>query len=133
MIISNCVVNLSPDKPAVFRESFRVLRPGGRIAISDIVLRWALPEPVRRAMGLWTGCVAGALPERTYRDQLASVGFEDVDIEPTQIYDRGDIARMAGDLMASGDLPDSLDVEATMAELDCAVMSAFVRARKPVG
>ena len=131
VIISNCVVNLSPNKGAVFREAFRVLKPGGRLAIFDIVLRRPLPEPVQRAMGLWTGCVAGALVEGDYRQQLARAGFGAVDIEATQIYDRDSIARMAGDLLASGDVPASLDVEATMGELDGAVMSAFVRARKP--
>lgn len=131
VIISNCVVNLSPDKPAVFREAFRVLKPGGRLAVSDIVLRRALPDPVQRAMGLWTGCVAGALLERAYKDQLAQAGFEKIGIEPTHVFDRGDITRMAGDLLASGDMPGDLDVEATTAALDGAVMSAFVRASKP--
>lgn len=132
VIISNCVVNLSPNKPAVFKEAFRVLKPGGRLAISDIVLRRALPEPVQRVIGLWTGCVAGALADDLYREQLARAGFEDIDIEPTQVYDRAAIARMAGDLLASGELPASLDIEATMDTLDGAVMSAFVRAYKPV-
>ena len=131
VIISNCVVNLSPDKPAVFREAFRVLKPGGRLAISDIVLRRALPDPVQRAMGLWTGCVAGALLESAYKDRLAQAGFEKIGIEPTHVFDRGDISRMAGDLFASGDMPGDLDVEATTAALDGAVMSAFVRASKP--
>jgi ubiquinone/menaquinone biosynthesis C-methylase UbiE len=133
VIISNCVVNLSPDKAAVFREALRVLKPGGRIAVSDIVLRRPLPEPVQRAMALWTGCVAGALVEAAYQEQLANAGFEAIDIEPTQVYDRADIARMAGDLIASGEVPARLDVEATMDELDGAVMSAFIRARKPGG
>lgn len=131
VIISNCVVNLSPNKPAVFQEAFRVLKPGGRLAISDIVLRKALPEEVQRAIGLWTGCVAGALVDGVYREQLARAGFEDIDIEPTQVYDRAAIARMARDLLASGELPPSLDVEATLDTLDGEVMSAFVRARKP--
>jgi arsenite methyltransferase len=131
VIISNCVVNLSPDKPAVFREALRVLKPGGRLAFSDIVLHRPLPEPVQRAMGLWTGCVAGALVEGVYRDQLANAGFEEIDIEPTQIYDRTALARIAGDLIASGDPPGKLDVEATLRELDGAIISAFVRARKP--
>ena len=131
VIISNCVVNLSPDKPAVFREAYRVLKPGGRLAISDIVLRRALPDPVQRAMGLWTGCIAGALLEGAYKDQLAQAGFEKIRIEATHVFDRSDIIRMAGDLLASGDMPETLDVEATTAALDGAVMSAFVRASTP--
>jgi arsenite methyltransferase len=123
VLISNCVVNLSADKPAVFREAFRVLKPGGRLAISDIVLRRTLPEPVQRAMGLWTGCVAGALLEGTYQGQLAQAGFEEIGIEPTHVYGREDIARMAGELLASGDLPATLNVEATVAEVAGAVMS----------
>ena len=131
VIISNCVVNLSPNKRAVFQEAFRVLRPGGRLAISDIVLRRPLPEPVQRAMALWTGCVAGALVDGIYREELAFAGFEAIDIEATQVYDRAAIARIAGDLIASGELPSSLDVEATLDSLDGALMSAFVRAHKP--
>jgi arsenite methyltransferase len=131
VIISNCVVNLSPDKPAVFHEAFRLLKPGGRLAISDIVLRRALPDSVQRAMGLWTGCVAGALLAGDYKEQLAKAGFDKIDIEPTHVFDRGDIVRMAGLQLASGDVPETLDVEATTAALDGAVMSAFVRASKP--
>lgn len=132
VIISNCVVNLSPDKSAVFAEAFRVLRPGGRIAISDIVLVRELPEPVQRAMGLWTGCVSGALLESDYRGLLEEAGFEQVDIEPTQVYDTDDIRRMAGDLSASVEIPKGLDIEATIEEIGGSVMSAFVRAIKPV-
>ncbi len=131
VIISNCVLNLSPDKPAVFREAFRVLRPGGRLAISDIVLRRALPEELRRAIGLWTGCVAGALVDEEYAHELRTAGFEAVDIESTHVYDRDDVEQMAGDLTADGGLPDSLGVDAALTQLDGAVMSAFVRARKP--
>jgi SAM-dependent methyltransferase len=131
VIISNCVVNLSPDKPAVLREAFRVLRPGGRLAISDIVVRRRLPEPVQAAMGLWTGCVAGALLDTDYEELLREAGFESIDIQPTHVYDRDDIARMASDMVASGGVPDSLDVEETLTELDGAVISAFVRASKP--
>ena len=131
VIISNCVVNLSPDKPAVFREAFRVLKPGGRLAISDIVLRRALPEPVQRAMGLWTGCVAGALLEDAYQEQLAKAWLREDRHRTYYVFDRSDIIRMAGDLFASGDMLETLDVEATTAALDGAVMSAFVRASKP--
>ncbi|MGO8826826.1 MAG: arsenite methyltransferase [Acidimicrobiales bacterium] len=131
VIISNCVVNLSPDKPAVFREAFRVLKPGGRLAISDIVLRRSLPGPLQQAMGLWTGCVAGALLETDYRENLEEAGLEEVDIEPTHVYDRSDLARIAGDLIVSVKIPETIDVEASVAELDGAVMSAFVRASKP--
>ncbi len=130
VIISNCVVNLSPDKPAVFREAFRVLKPGGRLAVSDIVLRRSLPEPLQQAMGLWTGCVAGALLETDYREGLEEAGFEGIDIEPTRVFDASDIAHMAGDLLVSAKIPATIDVEASIAELDRAVMSAFVRASK---
>ena len=131
VIISNCVVNLSPDKPAVFREALRVLKPGGRFAISDIVLRRALPEPVQHVMALWTGCVAGALLDTDYKEKLEEAGFGEVDVEPTHVYDSADIARMAGELPTSVEIPETLDVEASIAELGGAVMSAFVRARKP--
>jgi len=131
VIISNCVVNLSPDKPAVLREAFRVLRPGGRLAISDIVLRRPIAEELHAVMGLWTGCVSGALLDADYRDQLALAGFEGTEVEPTQVYDRNDLTRMAGDLTASGHLPKGLAIEAALNELDGAVMSAFVRASKP--
>lgn len=131
VIISNCVVNLSPDKSAVFAEAFRVLRSGGHLAICDIVLIRELPEPVQRAMGLWTGCLAGALLENDYRERLEKAGFEQIEIVPTQVYDTDDIRRMAGDLSASLEIPESLDVEETIEEIGGSVMSAFVRARKP--
>lgn len=131
VIISNCVVNLSPDKPAVFAEAFRVLRPGGRLAISDIVLLRKLPEAVENVVGLWTGCVAGALLDDEYKRSLERAGFEDVDIEPTHVYDQEDIARMAGDIAQMVEIPGTLDIEATIAEIGGSVMSGFVRARKP--
>ena len=131
VIISNCVVNLSPDKPAVFREAFRVLKPGGRLAISDIVLRRELPEPLRHVMRLWTGCVAGALLDSDYREKLEEAGFEAIDIEPTHVYEGSDVARMVADLPDSVEVPDAVATEASMAQLEGAAMSAFVRARKP--
>jgi arsenite methyltransferase len=131
VIISNCVVNLSPDKPTALREAFRVLRPGGRLAISDIVLRRALPETLQRLMGLWTGCVAGALVEEDYESKLRAAGFDGIEIEPTHLYGRGDLQAMAGDLIEAGGVPDSLDVEQTLDELEGAIESAFVRARRP--
>jgi SAM-dependent methyltransferase len=131
VIISNCVVNLSPDKDAVFREAIRVLKPGGRLAVSDIVLRRPLPESVLEVMGLWTGCVAGALLEAGYRAKLSAAGFVDVAIEPIRVYDRADLVGIAADLAASVEIPDSLNRESTALALEGAVMSAFVRARRP--
>jgi ubiquinone/menaquinone biosynthesis C-methylase UbiE len=128
VIISNCVVNLSGDKDAVLREAFRVLKPGGRFAISDIVLRKPLPELARRSMELWTGCVAGALQDVEYEAKLRSAGFEDVGIEPTRVYDR-DAAREMADGVPS--LGGGAAVEEMLDALDGAVMSAFVRATKP--
>ena len=131
VIISNCVVNLSPDKPAVLREARRVLRPGGRLAISDIVLRRPLPPDVVQVMGLWTGCVSGALLQADYAEELANAGFGEVTIEPTHVYDRADLVAMAGDLSSRGAIPASMDLQDTLDLLDGAIMSAFVRARKP--
>src|SRR5215471_7186196 len=87
VIISNCVINLSADKDQVLREAFRVLKPGGRFAVSDVVTRGRLPDQVRQSLVLWVGCIAGALDERDYRSKLSAAGFENVDIEPTRIYD----------------------------------------------
>jgi len=123
VIISNCVINLSADKRKVLGEAFRVLRPGGRFAVSDIVLRGALPEPVRKSFEAWSGCVAGALSETDYRRLLAEAGFVDIGVEPTRIYNAEDARSFLG---SSG-----LDVEAFAGELDGKAMSAFVRARKP--
>lgn len=130
VVISNCVVNLSADKPAVLREAFRVLRPGGRLAISDIVLARPLPGWAEGLVALWTGCVAGALPADTLRRQLADAGFTDVDLEVTRVYDRAELADLAGSLDPS-DLPAGLDLDAALAELDGVITSSFVRARTP--
>jgi len=123
VIISNCVVNLSGDKRKVLAEAFRVLRPGGRFAVSDVVVRGELPTPVRRSMELWVGCVAGALTETEFRTYLAETGFQDIEIEPTRIYEFED-ARVF--LSEAG-----LDSEVLAREVGGCVMGAFVRARKP--
>jgi SAM-dependent methyltransferase len=123
VIISNCVINLSGDKDRVLREAFRVLRPGGRLAVSDVVIRRPLPEVIQRSMALWTGCVGGALEEASYRSKLADQGFVDIDIEPTRVYGREDALGLIRSVDGlNEDLAD---------EIDGAVMSAFIRARKP--
>ncbi|HSQ66035.1 MAG TPA: arsenite methyltransferase [Polyangiaceae bacterium] len=127
VIISNCVINLSGDKDAVLREAFRVLKPGGRFAISDIVLRKPLPEEARKSMELWTGCIAGALLESEYEAKLREAGFGDIGIEPTRVYDKKDAEEMAAGASCCG----GPDLTATLSALDGAVMSAFVRATKP--
>jgi ubiquinone/menaquinone biosynthesis C-methylase UbiE len=116
VVISNCVINLSADKRRVLREAFRVLKPGGRFAVSDVVCRGAIPDAVRRSMELWVGCVAGALAETEYRELLTQAGFVDIDVEPTRIYEFKD----AG-------LEDVL-----WREVSGRVMGAFIRARKPL-
>jgi arsenite methyltransferase len=121
VIISNCVINLSADKDRVFAEAFRVLKPGGRFAVSDVVVRGEVPGAIRRSVELWIGCVAGALEEGEYRAKLAKAGFVGVDLEPTRVY-RADDAREF--LAREG---QSIDVAA----VDGKFMSAFVRARKP--
>jgi arsenite methyltransferase len=124
VVISNCVINLSVDKRRVLEEAFRVLKPGGRFAVSDIVVRGALPAPFRRRMELWAGCVAGALEESEFRRLLAEVGFEAIEIEPTHIYRAEDARALLGHA--------GLDPEVAAPDLDGRIMSAFVRARKPV-
>jgi SAM-dependent methyltransferase len=131
VLISNCVVNLSPDKDAVIREAFRVLRPGGRLAISDIVLRRPLSESTQGLIGLWTGCVAGALVDEDYRARLRSAGFEDVSIEPTRVYDDADIVELAAELSVDLERSGEIDRAAVMTELQGSIMSAFVRGGKP--
>jgi ubiquinone/menaquinone biosynthesis C-methylase UbiE len=124
VIISNCVINLSADKDRVLREAFRVLKPGGRFAVSDVVVRGAVPDEIRRSMELWVGCVAGALEDSAYRGKLADAGFENIDLEPTRIY-RSDDAREF--------LDNSGFERTTLAEqIDGRFMSAFIRASKPV-
>lgn len=130
VIISNCVVNLSADKDLVFREAFRVLRPGGRLAISDVVLSRPLPADLGSLMALWTGCIAGALTEDECAHRLREAGFDDVDVEPTNVFGRRELEGLV-DGLSPRDLPVGLDVEATITELDGVIRSASIRATKP--
>jgi len=123
LIISNCVINLATDKDAVLREAFRVLKPGGRFAVSDVVIRGDLPEEIRRSMELWVGCVAGALHDREYETKLHEAGFVDVDVEPWRVYSVNDARAF---LAESG-----FDADALAARVQGRVASAFIRARKP--
>jgi arsenite methyltransferase len=123
VIISNCVINLSTDKGAVLREAYRVLRPGGRFAVSDVVMRGNVPDAVKKSLELWVGCVAGALTETEYRTKLSEAGFTDVDVEPWRVYS---IDAATEFLAASG-----LDREAVASAVEGRVISAFVRATKP--
>ncbi|MGD1107321.1 MAG: arsenite methyltransferase [Terracidiphilus sp.] len=123
VIISNCVINLSADKDRVLREAFRVLKPGGRFAVSDVVVRGTVPDAVRQSMLLWVGCMAGALEEQDYRARLIAAGFADVSFEPTRIYNAED-ARQS--LTEAG-----VDVDAIAPEVDGKFLSAFIRAVKP--
>ncbi len=123
VIISNCVINLSADKDRVLREAFRVLRPGGRFAVSDVVVRGPVPQEIRRSVELWVGCVAGALDESDYRAKLAAAGFAEIEIEPTRIYTLED----ARAFLAA----QNLDAEAIAPQVNGKFASAFIRAKKP--
>ena len=124
VVISNCVINLSADKAAVLREVFRVLKPGGRFAVSDIVVRGEVPADIRRNVELWVGCVAGALHETEYRSLLSAAGFESIGIEPTRVYQTEEARQF---LTGQG-----LDVDAIAPQIDGKFISAFVRAHKPL-
>jgi len=123
VIISNCVINLSADKDQVIREAFRVLKPGGRFAVSDVVTRGEVPEALRRDMLLWVGCIAGALEEDEYKAKLTAAGFEHASIEPTRVYKIEDAREF---LSGKG-----IDVDAMAKEVDGKFMGAFIRATKP--
>src|ERR1700682_1343468 len=124
VIISNCVINLSADKDQVLHEAFRVLKPGGRLAVSDVVTRGEMPSEIKKNILLWVGCVAGALEENEYRNKLTASGFERIDIEPTRIYRVED----AREFLAA----EGVDVEAIAPHVDGKFMSAFIRAVKPL-
>ncbi|MGH9469204.1 MAG: arsenite methyltransferase [Terriglobia bacterium] len=123
VVISNCVINLSADKDRALREAFRVLKPAGRLAVSDVVVRAEMPAELRQSMELWAGCVAGALEESQYRAKLAAAGFERIEIEPTRVYTAADARQF---LAAEG-----VNADAVARLVDGAIMSAFIRARKP--
>ena len=123
VIISNCVINLSADKDRVFAEAFRVLKPGGRLAVSDVVVRGEVPAAIRRSVELWIGCIAGALEEGDYRARLAKAGFDGIEVEPTRIY-RTEDAREFLDR-------EGIDADTIAPSVDGKFMSAFIRARKP--
>jgi len=123
VVISNCVINLSADKEQVLREAFRVLRPGGRFAVSDVVTRGEILPEIRKNVLLWVGCVAGAMEENEYRTKLAAAGFEQIEVEPTRVYQVKDAREFL-----SG---QNIDVEAIAPQVDGKFMSAFIRAVKP--
>jgi SAM-dependent methyltransferase len=123
VVISNCVINLSSDKDQVLREAFRVLKPGGRFAVSDVVVRGAVPADVRRSMELWVGCIAGALDESEFASKLQAAGFADVEVDPWRIYNIED----ARAILAEG----GLDVDRLAPDVEGRFASAFIRARKP--
>jgi len=123
VVISNCVINLSADKDRVLRETFRVLKPGGRFAVSDVVVRGDVPREVREHMLLWVGCIAGALQDCDYVTKLARAGFENIDVEPTRVYDIEDARAFLS--------TEGIDVDAIAPQVQGKFMSAFIRARKP--
>jgi arsenite methyltransferase len=123
VVISNCVINLSADKDQVLREAFRVLKPGGRFAVSDVVTRGDVPADVRHNMLLWVGCIAGALQESEYADKLTRAGFEGIEIEPTRVYDIEDARAFLGG--------QGIDVDAMAPQVEGTFMSSFIRAVKP--
>jgi len=123
VILSNCVINLAADKDRVLREAWRVLKPGGRLAVSDVVVRGGVPPEIRRSVELWIGCVAGALEESEYGEKLAAAGFEGIEIEPTRVY-RAEDAR---EFLSSA----GIDADSAAAQIDGRFFSAFIRARKP--
>jgi arsenite methyltransferase len=123
VIISNCVINLSSDKDAVLREAFRVLKPGGRFAVSDVVVRGDVPADIRRSVELWVGCIAGALEETQYAAKLRAAGFADVQVEPWRIYRIADARAFLTD--------NGIDVDRLAPQVDGKFVSAFVRAQKP--
>ncbi|MGD0778028.1 MAG: arsenite methyltransferase [Candidatus Solibacter sp.] len=123
VVISNCVINLSADKDQVLREAFRVLKPGGRLAVSDVVTRGDVPAEVRQNMLLWVGCIAGALQDSEYAAKLATAGFDGIEIEPTRVYSIEDARRFL-----SG---QSIDVDAVASAVEGKFISAFIRATKP--
>jgi arsenite methyltransferase len=123
VIISNCVINLSSDKDRVLQEAFRVLKPGGRFAVSDVVVRGDVPAEVRKSMLLWVGCIAGALKDSEYTSKLTAAGFENIDIEPTRVYNIEDARAFLS--------REGIDVDAIATQVQDKFMSAFVRARKP--
>jgi arsenite methyltransferase len=125
VVISNCVINLSADKDRVLRETFRVLKPGGRFAVSDVIVSGEVPEVVRRSMEMWVGCIAGALHDHEYIGKLAKAGFEGIDIEPTRVYNIGDARQF---LTGEG-----IDVDAMAPQVKDKFMSAFIKAFKPSG
>jgi len=123
VVISNCVINLSCDKDRVLAEAFRVLKPGGRFAVSDVVVRGDVPSEIRRSMELWVGCIAGAMQDSEYRDKLANAGFTSIEIEPTRVYDLQDArAFLSG---------QGLDVDTMASQVEGKFLSAFIRAVKP--